>query len=166
MIWIEIVFTLIFIFAFVGGLKDGAVKGFFSLIALFIVIPTTGYFYPYFVNILQFIPDEIWRSFIGFFGTFIIFSIIIGLILLIPSKLLTAAWNKGVLYILLGGLFSVISCAISLSLLQIVVHTYPIFDWLDYFLSNSEVLSWFSKYFDFISLMLPELFHSGSIKAV
>ena len=161
MIWIDIAVTLIFIFSFIGGLKEGAVKSFFSLLTLFIVIPLTGFLYLYFVSVLSFIPDQIWRNFIGFFGTFIVLSIILSLIFLIPSRLLGGIWDKGVLSILLGGLFAVIGCAISLVLLRIVVQTYPIFDWLDHILTNSRVISWFAPYLDFIRLMLPEVFRGG-----
>ena len=162
MIWVDVIAALILIFSFIGGLKEGAVKSFFALVAMFISIPVTGFLYGYIVDILFFIPSEVWRNFIGFFGAFIIISIILAIIFLIPRNLLGGLWDKGVLSPLLGGLFSLIGAGISLVLLRIVVHTFPIFDWLDYVLVNSSVVSWLTTYLDFIRLMLPEVFWHGT----
>jgi uncharacterized membrane protein required for colicin V production len=162
MIWVDVIAALILIFSFIGGLKEGAVRSFFALIAMFISIPVTGFLYGYVVNILFFIPSEAWRNFLGFFGAYIIISVILAVIFMIPRHLLGNIWDKGILSPLLGGLFSLIGAGISIVLLRIVVHTYPIFDWLDYILVNSSVISWLTTYLDFIRLMLPEVFWHGS----
>jgi len=162
MIWVDIIAVLILIFSFIGGLKEGAVKSFFALIAMFISIPIAGFIYGYFVAVLGFIPSDIWRNFIGFFAAFIIISVILAVIFLIPRHLLGGIWDKGILSPLLGGLFSLIGAGISLVLLRIVVHTFPIFDWLDYILVNSAVIGWLTTYLDFVRLMLPEVFWHGT----
>ncbi len=166
MVWIDVIAALILIFSFIGGLKEGAVKSFFALISLFLSIPLSGFLYGYAVNLLFFIPSETWRNFLGFFGAFIVISIILAIIFMIPRGLLGGIWDKGLLSPLLGGLFSLIGAGISLVLLRIVVHTFPVFDWLDYFLVNSSVISWLTNYLDFIRLMLPEVFWRGSSSAL
>ncbi|HJX03070.1 MAG TPA: CvpA family protein [Dehalococcoidia bacterium] len=160
MIWIDIVISLVLIFSFIGGLKEGAVKSFFSLLGLFICIPLTGLTYPYLFNLLAAISDATWRGFISFLVTFVIISIILALIFLIPGKLLSATWNKGVLNMILGGCFSLVGAAISITIFSIVVQAYPVFDWLDYAVTHSNVINWLMNYLGFIKLMLPQTFHS------
>jgi uncharacterized membrane protein required for colicin V production len=162
MVWVDVMAALILIFSFIGGLKEGAVKSFFALVAMFIAIPLTGFLYGYVVEVFFFIPSETWRNFLGFFGAYIIISVLLAIVFMIPRHLLGNVWDKGVLSPLLGGLFSLIVGGISLVLLRIVVHTFPIFDWLDYILVHSSVISWLTAYLDFIRLMLPEVFWHGS----
>lgn len=163
MVWVEVVVSLLLIFSFIGGLREGAIKGFFSLLSLFICIPVTGFLYVYAADILFFIHSDVWRNFIAFIVIFIILSILVALILLIPSRLLSAAWNKGPLQIVLGGIFNLAACAISIVLFRIIIHTYPIFEWLDFAVSNSVVISWLMPYLSFISIMLPDVFKDGAL---
>ena len=59
--WIvDIIVIIILILSFVGGLKDGAVKSFFSLLALVIAIPLTGLSYRLLATILSFLPGTNW----------------------------------------------------------------------------------------------------------
>jgi membrane protein required for colicin V production len=161
MIWIDIVVTLILIFSFIVGMKEGLIKSAFSLVSLFIAIPVTGILYKYVVSILGFIPDEVWQNFIGFYLTFIVISIILAIIFFIPRRLLGGILDKGLIAPVIGGVLSVLAACISLVLFRIVVDTYPIFDWLDYSLTGSSIISWLMLYLDFIRLMLPEIFRSG-----
>ena len=66
MIWVSIIALIILFFSFIGGLKEGAVKGFFSFITLIIAIPITGMSYPLLADILSFLPGQDWENFIGF----------------------------------------------------------------------------------------------------
>jgi len=162
MIWIDIIVTLILIFSFIGGLRAGAMRSLFSLIALFIAIPVAGLFYQYIADLLDFIHNSIWQNFLGFFITFVIISIILAIIFFIPGRMLGGIFDKGLLSPLLGGVFSVIATCVSLVLFRIVVDTYPIFDWLDYVLASSSIINWLALYLDFIRLMLPEAFRNGT----
>ena len=67
--------AFILFFSFIGGLKDGAVKSFFSLISLLIAIPLSGIFYNLIARVLSFLPGENWENFVGFFITFGIISL-------------------------------------------------------------------------------------------
>ena len=58
MTWISILAALVLFFSFIGGLKEGVVKSFFSLITLIITIPLTGVSYRLLANILSFLPGE------------------------------------------------------------------------------------------------------------
>jgi len=95
MIWVSIITSLILFFSFIGGLKEGAVKNFFSLIALLIAIPLTGISYRLLANALSFIPGENWGNFIGFFITLALISIILHFVFLLPRKLIQKAWKRG-----------------------------------------------------------------------
>ncbi len=162
MIWVEVIISLILIFSFIGGLREGAIRGFFSLLSLFICIPATGFLYIYLADVLTFIWSDNWRYFIAFMGVFIILSIVIALILLIPGRMLGMVWRRSPLQIILGGIFNLAASAISIVLFRIVVHAYPVFDWLDYALSGSVVVSWLTTYLGFIAMMLPEVFRHGA----
>jgi uncharacterized membrane protein required for colicin V production len=165
MIWVEIIITLLYILTFIGGLKEGVAKSLFSLVTLIIAIPVTGYFYTMLAGVFTFIPDEIWANFLAFMVTFIIASIILSLIFLIPRRILEAAWPKGFISSILGGIFSIMGFSISLVLFAILINTYPIFDWLTQLLISSQILNWLLHTFDFIQFMLPEVFRN-SITAI
>jgi uncharacterized membrane protein required for colicin V production len=165
MIWIEVIITLIYILTFIGGLKEGVAKSLFSLVTLIIAIPITGYFYPMLASVFTFISDEIWSNFIAFMVTFIIASIILSLIFLIPRRILEAAWPSGFISSILGGILAILGFSISLVFFTILVNTYPIFDWLTQLLMSSQILNWLLHTFDFIKFMLPEVFQN-SITAI
>jgi len=161
MIWVEIIITLLYILTFIGGLKEGVAKSLFSLVTLIIAIPITGYLYTMLAGVFTFIPDEIWANFLAFMVTFIITSIILSLIFLIPRRILEAAWPKGLISSILGGILAILGFSISLVFFTILVNTYPIFDWLIQLLMSSQILNWLLHTFDFIKFMLPEIFRNG-----
>jgi uncharacterized membrane protein required for colicin V production len=157
MVWIDIIAVLILIFSFAGGLKEGAIRSFFSCISLIISIPVTSATYYLLSSVFGFIADDNWRNFLGFFGTFIIISIILGILLWLPRRFFEKFWNGGCIFSIVGGFFSLASAAISLALLAIIVHAFPIFDWLDYALTNSSVISWLVANLGFIKMMTPQI---------
>lgn len=155
MVWVDIIITILFIFSFIAGLKEGAVKALFSLFGLIIAIPITGHFFYILTNVLGFIPDYNWQHFIGFFGTFIIVIIILAIIFFFPIRLIEGVWMKGVLFTLLGGVFSVIGFAVTLVLLSVIVDMYPILYWLEQLLLNSSIINWIMPISTLIYFLLP-----------
>jgi uncharacterized membrane protein required for colicin V production len=159
--WVDIVVIIILILSFIGGLKEGAVKHFFSLVALFIAIPLTGLSYHLIATILSFLPGTNWENFVGFFITMAIISVILHFIFLLPRKFIQKIWKKGCLFRLLGGILSLFGVTIGLSVFTLVLRAYPIFDWLERWVSSSGVLMWLVDKFGFVQAMLPEVFHEA-----
>jgi uncharacterized membrane protein required for colicin V production len=161
MVWVDIILTIIFIFSFIAGLREGVVKGFLSLVGIIIAIPVTAYFYHLLTDALSFIPDYNWQHFLGFFGTFTIATIILAIIFFIPARFIEGIWGKGVLFTLLGGVFSVIGFAIFLTLFTIVTNQYPIFYWLEQVLNNSSIIDWLMTFSGFIHFLLSTDFEGA-----
>ena len=92
MIWVNILAVLVLFFSFIGGVKEGAVKNFFSLIALIIAIPLTGVSYRILATHLSFLPGENWQNFVGFLVTLVLISIILYFALLLPRKFTEIIW--------------------------------------------------------------------------
>ena len=163
MSWIiDIVVIIILILTLLGGLKDGAVKSFFSLIALIIAIPLTGLSYHLLAAILSFLPGTNWENFFGFFITMAIISVILQLIFLLPRKIVQKIWKKGVLFRLLGAVLNVLNAIIGFTVFALVLMAYPIFDWLERWVSSSGVLMSLVDKFGFVQAMLPEILHKTS----
>jgi uncharacterized membrane protein required for colicin V production len=158
MIWVDIIITIFFIFSFIAGLREGAVKAFFALIGLIIAIPIAGHFHYLLTSVLGFIPNNNWQNFIGFFGTLAIVLIILAIILFIPTRLIEGIWGKGVIFTILGGVFSVIGFTIALMLFTIIVDTYPICYWLEQVLPNSSIIDWLMGFSWIVYLLLPATF--------
>jgi uncharacterized membrane protein required for colicin V production len=157
-VWVDIIITLLFVFSFIAGLKEGAVKALLSLVGLLIAIPVASYFYEMMANVLGFLPDYNWQYFLGFFFTLIIALVILALIFFIPSRLIEGIWGRGVIFTVLGGVFSVISFAISLTLFTVILDIYPIWDWLKEILSNSNIVDWLTAFSGLIYFLLPSDF--------
>ena len=88
MILVDILAVIILLLSFFGGLKEGAVKQFFSVVALIIAIPIAGLCYRLIAAILSFLPGENWENFVGFFIALALISIILHLIFLLPRKII------------------------------------------------------------------------------
>jgi uncharacterized membrane protein required for colicin V production len=157
-VWVDIIITILFIFSFIAGLKEGAVKALLSLVGLIIAIPVAAYFYDMMANVLGFIPDYNWQYFLGYFFTLIIALILLALIFFFPARLIEGIWNKGVIFTILGGVFSVISFAVSLTLFVILIDKYPIWDWLEQVLNNSNIIGWLTAFSGFVYFLLPSDF--------
>ena len=162
MIWVNIIAVLVLFFSFIGGLKDGAVKTFFSLIALFIAIPLTGVSYRLLASILSFLPGENWENFFGFFITLAVISVILHFIFFLPRKLIQKVWNKGGFFRLVGGAFNVFNSAIGLTVFTLVILAYPFWSWLGLAVGGSSVLNWLTVHLSFVKALVPEVFRSAS----
>ena len=161
--WVDIVVIIILALSFVGGLKEGAVKSFFSLIALIIAIPLTGVSYRLIATILSFLPGTNWENFFGFCITMAIISVILHFIFLLPRKFIQKIWKKGCLFRLLGGILNAFGASIGMVVLALVLRAYPIFDWLERWASSSGILMWLVDKYGFVQAMLPEVFQKAAI---
>lgn len=162
MVWVSIIAGLVLFFSIIGGIKDGAVKSGFSLLALLIAIPLTGSFYGILAGVLSFLPGADWEGFIAFFVALAVMSVILHLIFLLPRKLIQKLWNGGGLYRLIGGVLNLVNSAIGLGVFALVLKTYPIWDWLEGAMSASGVIIWLVNHLTFVQSLLPEVFrHAG-----
>jgi len=154
--WVDIVVIIILIVTFLGGLKEGAVKSLFSLIALLIAIPLAGRYSYLLADLLSFLPGTNWEGFFGFFITMGIISVILWLIFLLPRKIIEKIPFPKIISRLVGAVLNVLGAAISLVVFVLVLQTYPIFDWLERWVSSSDVLMSMMEIFSFVQVMLPE----------
>ena len=157
--WVDIVVVILLVLGFIGGMKEGAVRAFASLIAVIISIPLAGLSYRLIASLLSFLPGENWENFIGFFIALGIITAVLHLIFFLPRKLVGAVWNKGILLRLLGGGLNLVGGMIGMVVFALVVRTYPIFDWLARWVSSSGALNTLMDGFGFVQAMLPEVFH-------
>ena len=159
MILVNIIAVIILSFSIIGGLKEGAVKNFFSLMVLIIAIPLAGLSYRLIATILAFLPGTNWENFLGFFITLGLISAIFHLVFLLPRKITQQIWRKGTFFRLLGGALNVLNASIGLVVFTLVLGTYPIIDWLAQAVTNASVPVWMVEHLSFIQTMLPEIFH-------
>ncbi len=162
MIWVNIIAGVVLLFALIGGLKDGTVKSFFSLIELIIAIPLAGVSYRLLATLLSFLPGENLENFIGFFITLGVISVILHLIFLIPRKFIQKVWNKGGLFRLIGGAITVLKAAIGLVVFALLLGAYPIFGGLEQVVTGSGILNWLVAQLSFVQAMLPEIFRDAA----
>jgi uncharacterized membrane protein required for colicin V production len=160
--WVDIVVIIILIISFFGGLKESGVKSFFSLVALLIAIPVAGRFYYLVAGILSFLPGTNWEGFLGFFITMGIVSFILYLIFLIPRKIIEKIPFPKFISRLVGAVLNTLGAAIGLTVFVLVLGAYPIFDWLERWVSSSGVLTSLAAVFSFVQLMLPEVLRQAA----
>ncbi len=157
--WVDIVVIILLVLGFVGGMKEGAVRAFASLIATLISIPLAGLSYRFVASLLSFLPGENWENFIGFFICLGIITAILHLIFFLPKKLIGAVWSKGILLRILGGGFNILGGILGMVVFTLLIQTYPIFDWLARWVNDSGVLTSLVDSFGFVESMLPDAFH-------
>ena len=158
MIWVNIIASLILLFSLIGGLREGAVKQLFYLIALFIAIPLAGISYHLLANLLSFIPGENWENFLGFFIMLALISVILYFVFLLPRRFVQKVWKKGLLFRLIGAALNIFNAAIGMVVFTLVLQAYPIFGWLEEVVTGSGVLTWLVVHLGFVQAMLPEVF--------
>lgn len=163
MIWVNIFAVLILILSFFGGLREGAVRQFFNLVVLVIAIPLTGVSYWLVARVLAFLPGENWENFIGFFIALALISIILHLIVLLPRRIVQKVWRRGLFFRLFGGVLNATNASIGMVVFTLVLLTYPIFDWLERWVSGSGVLAGLVDMFGFVQVMLPVAFQNAGM---
>ena len=161
--WVSIVVLIIIIITFFSGIKEGAAKNFFSVVASLIAIPVAGRFYYLLVYVLSFLPGTNWENFVGFFITLGLISVILHFIFFLPKKIIEKITGKGPLSRLLGGILGVFNTSIGFVVLALATRTYPIIDWLAEKVVESGVLTWLIEMLGFIQSMLPEVFNQVAI---
>jgi uncharacterized membrane protein required for colicin V production len=162
MIWVSIIASLILLFSLIGGLREGAVKQFFSLISLLIAIPVAGISSHLLAGLLSFISGENWENFVGFFIMLAVVSIILYFVFRLPRGLAEKAWNKGLLFCVIGAVFNIFNAAIGMVVFALVLDAYPIFDWLERAVGGSVVVSWLVSQLSCVQAVLPEVFRQAA----
>lgn len=157
MVIINIIAILILFFSFVGGFIQGAVKSFFSLLALVIAIPIAGFFYPSMANLLSFLHSQNWSNFIGFFIILALTSIVLHFIFYLPRKLLEKIEVKGILWRSIGGILNLVGSAIGLVVFASVISAYPVWSWLQESFAGSGVITWLVSNLGFVQHLLPQI---------
>ncbi len=157
---VSILAVVILIISFFGGMKEGAVKQFFSLAILLVAILLAGISYRLIALILSFLPGENWENFIGFFIALALASVILHFMTWIPRRIVQALWKKGLIFRLVGGVLNLIQVSIGLALLTLVITVYPIWGWLVEAITGSGVMMGLLERFSFVAGMLPEVFRS------
>ncbi len=161
--WLISLFVLFILLASLfAGLKEGAVKHFFNLVAVLVAIFIAGLAYHLIAGLLSFLPGENWEDFIGFFITFAIVTAIMHLAFLLPRKLINKIWKRGLLYRLLGGALNAVNASIGLTVLALMLNAYPIFDWLARWVAGSSVMSSLVNIFGFVQALLPPEFQTAA----
>jgi uncharacterized membrane protein required for colicin V production len=139
---VDIIVVLILIFSFIGGVRGGAIKELFGLLAFLLSIPLASMFFQYLLSWFSFVGDSTWQSLLTFLLTMAIIIIILHLILWIPRHFLEKVWNGGFFFGFLGGIFGLLNSALGLVFLVSLLDIYPVFPWLDSILVTSGVLNW------------------------
>jgi len=158
MIAVSVIAALILLFSIIGGLREGAVRQLFALLATIISVPIAGLTYRGLAGILSFIPGENWENFIAFFIMMAVISIVLYFIFLLPARGLKRAWPGGAFFCALGAIFSLVNAAIGMVVFALVLHAYPIFDWLERAVSGSDVIAFLVSVFGCAQAVLPEVF--------
>jgi uncharacterized membrane protein required for colicin V production len=158
MILVSIIAVLALFFSAFGGLRTGAIKQIFTLLATLISIPVAGIFYQVLAGWLSFLPGNNWENFIAFFVIMAVVGILLYFAFIIPGKTIKKGWNGGVWYCVLGAVFNLVNTAIGMVVFALVLHAYPIIDWLEGAVSGSGVIAWLVSLFGFIQPVLPEVF--------
>ncbi len=162
MAWVSLLAVIILIFSFLGGMKQGAVKQFFSLAVFIVAIPLAGFSYRLIAIILSFLPGENWENFIGFFIALALVSVILHFIIFLPRKISQTIWRKGVIFRLVGGVLNFLQAGMGLVVFTLIIVAYPIFNWLGQAVVGSSVLAWLVERLSFVQALLPELFQQAA----
>ncbi len=161
--WLVSLFAIFILLVSVfAGLKEGAVRQFFSLVALLIAIFIAGLFYHLIAGLLSFLPGENWENFIAFFIALAIVNVVIHLAFLLPRRLIQKIWKRGLLYRLLGGALNAVNASIGLTVFALVLNAFPIFGWLARWVAGSSVMSSLVHIFGFIQMLLLGVFKAAA----
>jgi uncharacterized membrane protein required for colicin V production len=166
MVIVTIVAAIILIFSFIGGLTQGLVKSFFSLVTFIVAVPVAGLYYTFFAGLLGFIHNHDWENFLGFFITMAVVSIILSIVFYFPRKILEKTWQEDLWTRLVAGLLNLLGAGMGLVILTTLVTAFPIWEWLRLALADSSVTSWLLTHLTFAQSLLPEALRSALAPAV
>jgi len=162
MIVVSIIAVLLLLFSIFGGLRQGAVRQLFNLLATLIAIPVAGVSYQGLADIFSFIPGQNWENFIAFFIMLAVVNIVLYFASLLPGRALKKAWPGGLYFCVLGAIFSLVNAIIGMVVFALVLHAYPIFDWLERAVSGSAVITGLVSLFGFVQAVLPEVLRQAA----
>ncbi len=161
--WLVSLFVIFILLVSVfAGLKEGAVKHFFNLVAVLVAIYIAGLAYYLISGLISFFPGENWEGFIGFFITFAIVTALMHLAFLLPRRIIQKIWKRGLMYRLLGGALNAVNASIGLVVFALVMNAFPIFGWLARWVAGSSVMSSLVNIFGFIQALLPQEFQAAA----
>ena len=161
--WLVSFFVLFVLLASLfAGLKEGAVKHFFNLVAVLIAIFIAGLAYHLIAGLLSFLPGENWEGFIGFFVTFAIVTAIMHLAFFLPRRIINKIWKRGLLYRLLGGALNAVNASIGLTVLALMLNAFPVVDWLARWVAGSGIMSSLVSAYGFVQALLPPEFQTAA----
>jgi uncharacterized membrane protein required for colicin V production len=158
MIIIDIIAAIILFFSLIGGLIQGGIRSFFSLLCYVIAIPIAGRFYLYFADWLMFLPGRNWNYILGFFIVLALATIALSFIFYLPRKITEESWGNGALFRLVGGFLNLLGAAIGLVVFTLLLTAYPVWDWLQQALASSIIIQWLVDILAFVQTLLPEIF--------
>ena len=162
MIWVNIIAIIILFFSLLGGLKEGAVKHSFSILALIIAVSISGLYYRLIAIILSFLPGTNWENFTGFFIALGLTLAILHLIFLLPRKIVQQIWKRGLIFRLLGGAMNVLNTSIVMVVLTLALGAYPVIDWLARAVTHAGIPVRLVEHLSFVQAMLPEVFRAAA----
>ena len=154
---IDIIAAIILFFSFIGGVTQGAIKSFFSLLSFIIAIPVAGRFYSFFADWLNFLPGQNWRNFLGFFIALAVANVVLALIFYFPRKITEESWDNGFISRLVGGFLNLLGAAIVLVMLALIISAYPVWGWLQQALVDSTLIHWLVANLNFVQGLLPDI---------
>jgi uncharacterized membrane protein required for colicin V production len=157
MIWVSIIAVLIFLFSIFRGLREGAVKPLFTLLATLIAIPVAGVSYKTLAGWLSFISGENWENFIAFFIMMAVVGMIMYFVFLLPGRALQKAWPGGLFFCVLGVIFNLVNAAIGMVVFALVLHAYPIIGGLEQAVSSAGIITGLVSLFSCVQAVLPEV---------
>jgi uncharacterized membrane protein required for colicin V production len=162
MIAVSVIAVLVLLASIFGGLRQGAVRQLFNLLATLIAIPVAGFSYHLLADVLSFIPGTNWENFIAFFIMLAVTNIVLFFVFLLPARALKKAWAGGLYFCVLGAIFSLVNTILGIVVFALVLHAYPIFSGLEHAVSGSSVVSGLVSVFGFIQVALPEVFRQAA----
>ena len=161
--WLVSLFVVFILLAsLVTGLKEGAVRHFFNLVAVLVAIYIAGLAYHLISGLISFLPGGNWESFIGFFITFAIVIALLQFAFLLPRRIIQKIWKRGLIYRLLGGALNAVNASIGLVVFALALFAFPIFDWLARWVAGSGVMSSLVNSYGFIQALLPQEFQAAA----
>ena len=155
MVIVTVVAALILIFSFIGGLTQGLVKSFFSVVTFIVAVPVAGLYYQSSAGWLGFLHNQIYQNFLGFFIIMAIVSIILSIIFYFPRKIMEKAWHEAFWIKLIAGLLNLLAAAMGLVILTTMVTVFPVWEWLRLSLADSSIISWLMAHLTFVQSLLP-----------
>ena len=155
MVIITIIAALILIFSFIGGLSQGLLKTFFSLVAFIVSVPIAGRYYSVLSEVLGFVHNRNWQNFLGFFIAMAIVSIVLSIIFYFPRKIMDKAWPREFWMRLVAGVLNLLAAAMGLVILATLVTVFPVWEWLRLAMADSSVFHWLTTHLTFVQSLLP-----------